>query len=1016
MHRITEFAIKNARVTILLLIIIVIIGIQTFVTMPSQEDPEVTIRTAQVSVYFPGMSADKIENLIAKPVEKKIKEIPEVEEIETTVKTGEVLITPKVHDRYFDLDPVWQDLRNKMQDLKKDLPEGSVGPIVNDDYGRVSVATIAITGDGFSMKDLREIARHLQDQISAMGSVSKVSIMGIQQERIYLDVSAVRLAHYGFSFQHVVETLNDQNIVLPGGSINADGRVIAIEPSGDLQSVEEIKNIRIRVPDSDQIIYLQDIAEVRRSYVDPSELAAYYNDKPTVILAVSMVPRYNIEDFGREITAKVDALQSTLPWGVHLDFATYQPTLVTNAVSGAVSNLYQTIAVVLVIVIVFLGFRTGVVVSAIVPLTILLSFIAMNMWGIDLQRMSIAAIIIALGLLVDNGIVIAEDMRSRMDAGVEKKEAAIKAAQSLGVPLLTSSLTTILAFMPLMMAEDVSSEYLRSLSQVIITTLLSSWFLSLFATPALCYWFLDGKQGRVSETSDLHTGKIYVVYRRILDLLLRFRMAFIVSLVVALVVSVGGLATIPQQMMPYSDRNQFLVYVDLPSGAHIEETTEVSRRLASWLSDKKENPDVESNIAYIGYGGPRFFLSLSPPDPSDNVAFFVVNTKDIDSVVPMMAKVDHFILENLPEARGRSKRMSLGAGEIGIVEYKIIGPDIATLYRFARSIENRMYQLEGTIGITNDWNEPVIRTRVNIDQDRARRAGVSSKSIANVLEAYFEGCQISDFREGDQLIPIVVRGGEDRNDWSELCVLPVLSTSGERVRLIQVADFEGYIAPGKFKRFNQERTLTVACKHSQKQAAELHANLWPFVNSLELPEDYRIEIGGEVESSQQGNRALADNLPFALIGIIVLLVLQFNSFRRPVIIMLTIPLVVIGAVLGLLVSGAFLSFTGILGIYSLVGIIVNNGIVLIDRIDIERERLGVREAIISASLARMRPILMTTLTTILGLIPMALFGGPMWFPMAVVIMGGLAVGSILTLGFVPVLYSLFFRDRSFLST
>lgn len=1012
MDRITQFAINNSRATILAIIFIVLIGVQTFVTMPSQEDPEITIRNAQVSAYFSGMPTDQIENLIAKPLEKKIKEIPQIAEIKTTIRTGEVIIQPKVADTYFDLAPIWQDLRNKMTDMQSKLPEGTAGPFVNDDFGRVAVATIAVTGDGYTMKEMRDISLHLQDQISAMDSVSKVDLMGVQEERIYMEINASRLSQYGFAFADLMKQLQAQNIVLPGGSINADGRVISIEPSGNLKSLDELKNIQVRVPDTEKVVYLQDIADIRRSYVDPSKYAAYYNDKPSVVLAVSMVPNYSIKDFGVEITARVDELEAELPVGLELDYATYQPTLVTKSVSAAVSNLYQTVAVVLVVVILFLGLRTGLIVSAIVPLTILMSFIIMNIWGITLQRMSIAAIIIALGLLVDNGIVIAEDMRKRMDEGTNKKDAAMLAAKSLGVPLFTSSLTTIFAFMPLMMADDVSGEYLRSLSQVIIVTLLSSWFLAMYATPTLCYWFLkDTKDDKEKETKDPHGGSVYKIYRKILDIVLSFRIVFVVVMVALLVVSVMGLSVIPKQMMPYSDRNQFLVYLDLPAGTHLTETQNVTRRLTDWLSDEVQNPKIESNIAYIGYGGPRFFLSLSPPNAADNVAFIVVNTNTPKDVPETIEKVDRYILENLPEASGRSKRMSLGAGEIGLVEYRVIGPDVTTLYRLGRTITDHMNSIEGSVGVTDDWGEPVIRMRVNIDQDRAARAGVTSQSIAKSLSAYFDGVDVSGYREGDKTIPIVVRGDNTRDDWSELRVLPIMSQDGTPVPLIQVANFEGYVAPAKFARYDQERTMTVSGKHRTMQAAEFHVGVYPFIETMELPEGYRIEVGGEVESSANGNGALAANLPFAVIGIIILLVLQFNSFRRPVIIMLTIPLVVIGAVMGLMVSGAFFSFTALLGIYSLVGIIVNNGIVLIDKIDLERDAgKGVQEAIVEACLARMRPILMTTLTTILGLIPMAVFGGAMWFPMAVVIMGGLAVGSILTLGFVPVLYSLFFRD------
>lgn len=1010
MDRITQFAISNPRATILVLFCLALVGIQTFGAMPSQEDPEITVRTAQVTAHFPGMSTDQIENLIAKPLEKKIKEIPEIKKIKTTVRTGKVTISPEADDIYFDLDPIWQELRNKMNEVKGRLPEGTEGPFVNTDFGRVSVVTMAMTGSGYNMREMRDVALHLQDEINAMASVSKVNVLGVQNERIYLEINAARLSQYGFSFNNLVEQLNAQNIVLPGGSINADGRVIAIEPSGDLKTVEEIKNIQVQIPDSEKTVYLQDIAKVRRDYVDPAENAVLFNNKSAVMLAISMVPRYNIEDFGAEITAKVNTLKQALPVGLDLDYVTYQPTLVVKAVNSAVSNLYQTVAVVLVVVILFLGLRTGLIVSAIVPLTILTSFIIMNIWGIDLQRMSIAALIISLGLLVDNGIVIAEDMQTRMDEGEDKKQAAMNASKSLGIPLLTSSLTTIFAFLPLMMAQDASGEYLRSLSQVVIVALLSSWFLSIYATPTLCYWFLKNKSKQESQPAN--QGKIYTYYRDILNKLLKFRISFIAIMVLLLVVSVMGLSIIPKQMMPYSDRNQFLVYLDLPAGTHIKETELVTKRLTKWLADKGENPNIDSSAAYIGHGGPRFFISLSPPEAADNIAFLIVNTKTPEDVVALMQKVDHFILEHLPEASGRSKRMSLGASEIGLVEYRVIGPDVTALYRISRAIEEKMREVKGSVGITNDWGEPVIRMQVNIDQDRARRAGVTSKGIAQSLNAYFDGTEISEYRDGDKVIPIVVRGDETRDDWSELRMLPIMSDSGKAVPLIQVADFDGYVSPGKFKRLNQERTLTVSGKHRTKQATAFHSEIWPFIQDLDLPEGYRVEIGGEVEGAEKGNSALAENLPFAMVGIIVLLVFQFNSFRRPAIIMLTIPLVIIGAVLGLLVSGAFFSFTALLGIYSLVGIIVNNGIVLIDRIDVERDTgKNVRESIIDACIARMRPILMTTLTTILGLIPMALFGGPMWFPMAVAIMGGLAIGSILTLGFVPVLYSLFFRSQ-----
>ena len=1018
MDQITRFAIDNSRLTILVLAAITIVGIQTFLTMPSQEDPEIKIRNAQVTVHYPGLSTKLMEDLIARKLEKKIKQIPEVEEVKTTIKTGYVLVSPKVHDRYFDLEPIWQDLRNKMKDIKSELPQDAIGPIVNDDYGRVAAATIALYGRGFDLREIRDVASNLQDEIALMDSVSKVEVFGSQDEYIYIAINPIRLSYYSLSVNELAKALKEQNIVLPGGTIDAGGSDIAIEPSGNFQSVEDIRNVQIKVKDTEQTVYLRDIAEIRRAYIDPPQYPSYFNNRPSIILSVSMIPNYNIEDFGEQISTKVAALQQTLPIGLQMEFATYQPALVKKAVSAAVSNLYQTIAVVLAVVIIFLGVRTGLIVGAIVPLTILMSLIAMNFWGVALQRMSIAAIIIALGLLVDNGIVIAEDIKRRMDSGTAKRDAACEAARTLGLPLLTSSLTTILAFLPLVMSENVTSEFLGSLSQVIITTLLSSWFLALFATPVLCYWFLPDKKPEETQTQKKEDKKsIYTLYPEFLRLVIRFRMPFVLAMSGILIVSILSFGLVTQQMMPFSDRNQFLVYVDLPAGTDVSETIAATRKLTSWLSDKEHNPEITGNIAYVGFGGPRFFLALSPPNPGNNVAFVVVNTQTTDQVKPLLDRVNRFIFEELPQASGRAKAMWLASSEIGLVEYRFIGPDEKVLYSLSRQMEQKMRSVKGSLGVLNDWQNPVLRIKVEIDQTRAARAGVSSTTIARALSGYFDGYEISAFREGDKTIPIVLRGDKQRHLLSKLFTLPILSEKGVPVPLLQVADFDSSVEPHKIVRKNQKRTLTVSGKHRWLQAAEFHALLLDDVNSLDLPEGYQIEFGGEVESAADSNGALFANMPLALAGIAILLIWQFNSIRRAGIILLTIPLVLIGAAIGLLVMNAFLSFTAILGVFSLAGIIVNNGIVLIDRIDIERRSVAdVHQAIINACSARVRPILMTTLTTILGLVPLALFGGELWYPMAIVIMFGLAVGTLLTLAFVPALYALFFKQTSFNQT
>ena len=1013
MGRLTAFAIDNARLTILLLAFIVITGITSFLNFPSQEDPEITIRTAAVTTRMPGLSPERIENLITKPLERSLKQIPEVKEIRSTSTTGQSVINVELDDQYFELDPIWQDLRNKMNDIKRELPSDAQGPYVNDDFGRTASATVAIVGDHFTMADMRVIAEDLQDEYSALDAVSRVDILGLQEERVWLEMDPVRLSHYKISPSQITQALSKQNIILPGGDIDADGVTITIEPSGNFESIDDIKLLTIATSDT-EFVYLQDLVNIRRGYIEPLHQPAFYNNREAVVLSVAMVANANIFEFDGAVQQLTTKMQQQVPLGIELSFATYQPVMVQKAIDGATSNLYQTIGIVLAVVMIFLGLRTGLIVGSLVPLAILLSLLAMGALNIPLQRMSIAAIIISLGLLVDNGIVIAEDIKRRLGLGESRRDAAISASQSLGVPLLTSSLTTILAFMPLMLAEDVMGEYLRSLSQVIITTLLSSWFLAIFAIPCLCYWFLP-EQDATAQQEDTQAEHGFVTgYRKLVETVLRFRLSFIGLMVGILVVALYGFKFIDQQLMAGSDRNQFLIYINLPAGSTTNETLSVTRRLATWLDNDTENPEVSSNMAYIASGGPRFFLALEPVDPDPSKAFLVVNIEEGQPVGPVVERTNRYIKQQLPEADGTAKKMWLSTTEKGLVEYRIKGDNIGVLSQLGGQIESGFRAIDGSQSIKNDWETPTIKVRVEIDQARARRAGVTSEEIARALNAYYKGVKVSDYREGDQSIPILLRGDQQRNDLDRLRTLELYSISQSTpVPLIQVADFVGEVQPSRIKHLNQKRTMVISGKHESLSAKELHAKMQSTLDSLNLPAGYEIELAGEIKGSDEANSALFAYMPHCLALIVVLLVWQFNSFRRPAIIMLTIPLVLIGASAGLLASGTVFDFNGMLGVFSLAGIIINNGIVLIDRIELGygQGEQGF-DAIINACAERLRPILITTLTTILGLIPLAVFGGELWRSLGVVMISGLAVGSILTLAFVPALYAVMFRVKA----
>ena len=1014
MPSITEFSLKTERVTILFMVFVVLSGIYVFLDYPKQEDPSIVIREAVVTAMFPGMATTRVEDLITRKLEEKIREIGEVDDIKSDSKTGVSIIHVVARDEVKDLDTVWQDLRNKMDDVKAELPEGTFGPLVNDEFGLTAVATIALWSDGFTLAEMRDVARNLRDQLYAVEGVMKVELFGVQDEQVYLELSNTKLAQYGVSPDVVVQTLKAQNIILPGGAINVDGTNVIVEPSGNFNQIAEIESVLIPIPGTEKVAPLRDLVIVVRDYVDPPDKPVFFNGRPAIVLSVSTLKGVNSVEFGKRLTWRIKELEQTLPIGYVLDYATYQPTLVEKAVSGAVNNLYQTLAIVLTVVMVFLGIRTGLIVGSFVPLAMLLGVVVMSLFDIEFQRMSIASMIISLGMLVDNGIVVAEDIRVRLERGEERRQAAIESGKVLAIPLLTSSLTTILAFMPLMLAVGGTGEYTLSLGQVVIILLLGSWFLAMYVTPVMCVRFMKVKPVTGTGATDPYDTAVYRTYRRFLETVLHNRLVVLGTLVAFLVGAGYAFNFVEKSFFPPGDRNQFLVYLDLPAGSHINKTASAVGQLTDWLQDKKANPEVTGTIAYVGSGGPRFFLSLAPIDPDPHVAFMIVNTETEDQVPEMVERARDYALDNLPDVDARPKAMWLGATETGLIEIRVSGSDADVLVEKAEKLKAALRAVPGTIDIRHDWENRVVTVEVLVDQVRARRAKVTSQEVANSLNAYIDGAKVTEYREGDKIIPIVIRGlEEERDNLANLRAISVYSSQTKKnVPLVQIADLRPRWDYSRIKRRNQERTITVSAKHRYLKAGQLFEAVQPTIDALELPPGYWWEHVGELEGSAKAQGYLFASMPLAGGLIVFLLVWQFNSFRRPLIILLTIPMAFVGAVLGLLVMKAEFGFMSILGLLSLAGIIINNGIVLIDRIDSERAAgTNPYDAVITAAITRFRPILMTTITTVLGLLPLIVSKDPLFYSMAIVIAFGLLIGTVLTLGIVPVLYSLLFRAK-----
>ncbi len=1027
MSFITRFSLDTNRLTMVFIASVIIIGLIQFLDFPRQEDPPIVIREVVVTAFFPGMEPADMEELVTRRLEAELRSLPELADIWSDSKQGVTIIHAETRDEFDDLDLIWQKVRNRMIDVRPHLPSGTIGPFVNDEFGLTAVATIALTSEGFSMADMRLVARDLRDRLYELPGIRKIDLYGVHEEQVFLKFSATRLAQFGLTAAEIVNTLVEQNIVLPGGSVDAAAQNVVVSPTGNFRSVEDIENVEFTIPATQQTIRLRDLVTVERAHADPPRNKVYFNGKRAIVISVSITPGVNSVGFGEALTRKLQVLESELPLGYVLEYATFQPDLVEAAVNGGLNNVYLTIAIVLVVVMIFLGVRTGLIVGSFVPLTMLMGMIIMRLIGIELERVSIASSIIALGMLVDNGIVIAEDIRSRLERGEDRREACIDTGRTLAIPLLTSSLTTILAFLPMLLMDGQTGEYAFSLPMVVMLLLLSSWFLSMYVTPAMCFWFMKVKpveqagmpaaagSGAQSD-EEAYSGAFYRVYRRFLEFILSLR--FIVSVGAVAAIVLGGF--IASQLVreffgPSTDRNQFLVYVDLPAGYRLESTDETVQRLNAWLANPEYNPEITDTIAYVGFGGPRFFLVLSPVQPNPHVAFLVVSTEKAGQVPVVMRRLRQHFLDDFPEAAGRVKQMWLGSSEPGFVEIRLLGQDAEYLYEKGGQLVDALRAMPGSLDVRSDWENKAPRAKIVVDQVRARRAGISSRDVALWLQTHMDGLEITEYREGDIAIPVRARSiGEHRGALGDLWNVKVTSSqTGQVVPLTQIADIQVESDFYRIARRNQERCLTVEVKHEILRAPELLAATEPLIEALGLDPGYRWEVGGEIEQSAETMGKLMQWMPICIFGIVVLLIWQFNSFRRPLIIFITIPLAFTGGFIGLMIMGAPFDFFGMLGLLSLAGVIINNGIVLLDKIDSDREA-GVEpyQAIVNAALSRFRPILMTTVTTVFGLLPLIVSFDPLFFSMAVILAFGLLFGTILTLGVVPALYAVLFRVKA----
>lgn len=1025
----SQLAFRYRPVVLLATVTAIIYGAFSYFALPTREDPKITIREAVITTEYPGLPAEQVEQNITKPLEASVRSVGEVEEIRSTSMRGRSLIHVVIHDRYFNLDQIWDEVREQIDAARADLPEGTGEPRLNDDFGDVAVVTAALMSEDFSQAEQLEMAEHIRSSLYAIEGTQKVELLGVQPQRIFIDLPESRMAELGLSPNGLASQLQSRNVMPPAGVIESGEQRFALQVSGEYPDIETLRNAEIRLPDGGTI-RLGDLGRVERGYVDPVERPAYFNGKQAIVFAIAMLDGYSVLDYGHAVKRTLNDVRENLPAGYQLEIMTFQADQVGNAVYGVTSSVMQTLVIVLAVVILFLGMRTGLIVGSIIPTVMLVTLAIMGFMDMTLQRMSLATLVIALGLLVDNAIVVAEDFKTRLEDGAPRDLALRDTCRELAMPLLSSTLTTILVFLPLMLAEHVSGEYTRSISIVIAITLLTSWVLSLTVTPILCHRFLKVPEGDRTSDSDEHASTSELSdrlfrfmasrYERLLRRVLRHRPIFLGLMILALVGGVALMQVIPKKFFPDSDRNQVLVYVDFPSDIAPSEADRKVQAISAALSEDSElEGEVSSVAAYAGFGGPRFVLSLTPIDPSPNKGFLVLNVKDRDNVDHVIRSSRTLMGQHFPEVSAQVSKMFLGPSDSSLLEVQVKGPDRAVLFSTAKRIEQVFADVPGALDVRQSWEARIPAIMVEVDQAQARNAGVSSEDIARSLQGAIDGYHLSNFREGDDIIPIMLRyEAGDRSSLQRLKSLTVypLENSGQGVPLNQVANVElgnGYY---RIDREDLVRTITIETRNTQMTAEDMVPRVQADLDKIEaeLPPGHWIEYDGVVKQSAEGQAALQANLPICLGMIFILLVAQFNSFKRPLLIVATIPLIITGVAVGLLVMHANFGFMVLLGIYSLAGIIINNAIVLIERIDIDRQTPGIAmdEAVIRASVRRLRPILMAATTTILGFLPLIVGRDALFYGMASAMAFGLALGTVMSLGVVPVLYTYFFARES----
>ncbi|ELC3206075.1 multidrug efflux RND transporter permease subunit VmeV [Vibrio parahaemolyticus] len=1013
---IAEYSIKNKVISWLFIVILAIGGVTSFLELGRLEDPAFTIKDAMIVATYPGATSKEVEEELTYPLEKEIRKLPYIDRITSTSSNGmsQIMVSMKMDYGPDELPQIWDEMRRKINDLQPTLPQGVQSLQIIDDFGDVYGVMLMLTGDDYDYVELKRYADHLRREIELVDGVGKVDIAGDQQEMLFVEISLDRLASLNLDMNVVSGLLNQQNNVVSAGEVMVNGESLVIRPSGTLNTVQALENLIIHGRDTGNLIRLKDVATITRSIQEKPGNMILFNGKKAINIGISFASGVNVVEVGERLNAELSSLESIKPAGLDMSYFYNQAQEVDDSVKAFVISLAEAVAIVIIVLLFTMGLRSGVIIGVVLLLTVFGTFILMNYNNIELHRISLGALIIALGMLVDNAIVVVEGILVGLKKGRTKVQAAVDIVKQTQWPLLGATVIAITAFAPIGLSQDATGEFMGSLFWVLCFSLFLSWVTAITLTPFLADLLLKEEEKDTNgEDEDPYKGWLFVVFGALLKFSLRFRWMTVAAMVALLVGAVIAFGNVKQQFFPPSNTPMFYVDMWMPEGTDIRQTIKQAEKVESYI---RQQDDIDFVSVSIGQGLQRFALTYQPEKSYEAYAQFQVRTTDRDNMFKLLHKLDDNLAKTFDEPTFQFKLMEFGPSPASKIEARITGPDPKVLRELAVQVEDILHTDPGARNIRHDWRERTKELVPVFNESKARRLGISKEDLSSTLQMAFGGSTFGVLRDGTHTLPIMMRLPEaERVDFESLQNVKIWSPSLQTyIPVDQIIDgVELDWSEPLIQRRDRKRTLTVLADHdvlSDDTAASLFARVQPKVMALHIPEGYEITWGGEYESSKDAQEGLFGSLPMGYLLMFIITILLFNSIKKPLVIWFTVPLSIIGVAFGLLTTNMPFSFTAFLGLLSLSGMILKNGIVLLDQINLELESgKDPYLAIVDSAISRVRPVSMAALTTILGMIPLvfdAFFGS-----MAITIMAGLGFATVLTLIVVPVMFAILFKIK-----